>query len=958
MTLERNKLRNAVMLGLVITCTMTGNALAQEAKKDTKDAKDAKTLDTMVVTGTRIKSQSMTASSPVAEIDSESFKQTGATRADDLVNQFPQMSPYFDNFANNGAQGYPTVDLRGLGPGRTLTLVNGQRLPPGASITRDISIVPAALIKRVDLLTGGASAVYGSDAIAGVVNFVLDTDFEGISLSAGMSAYQHNNSNQYIRSKLDAKGFSYPSGNSGLDGKSKNVDIAIGGSFADGAGHAMAWLTWRENDPLMQGARDYSSCALNAGGTSCGGSGTAPIPNFYIYDDDYTLAATGGAAHFNPSTGKWLPDVGQLYNYAPINYYQRPDTRYNFGSAVRYEVNEHFRPYAEMMYINKKSRTQIAESGTFFAQTLSIDCSNPLINTMCSDLGLSTAAPLEIYVGKRNVEGGPRTFDDDTSSWRMIGGAEGSITDRWSYNLSYAVSQTENSNISRNDFLSDRVEQALMGCPAGSFAGCIPYNVWVPNGVTSAAANALQGIGLTKTTTSMTVLNGYVTGDIGWGFASANHDPIKLVAGYEWRKEKYEFTPDSNSAAGNFTGSGGPANPLTGSISVREFFMESAVPLIANHGPLKSLNLDLGYRLSDYNTSGRANTYKIGANADFGMVRLRGGYNRAIRSPNIGELFSLQSISLFEGDDPCAGTSPTYTAAQCAKMGVSAAQYGGIPASPAGQYNQFSGGNPTLKPEQAKTWTIGAAFSPIDKLDMSVDLYDIRMTDRIASIGASTILNLCGSTGDANICGMVHRRPGSGDLWIGSSPTTSGYVNNLSGNFGKSHHRGLDLTAAYRWNMFGGNANATFIGSRVLKEEIDNLPQVNGTKYDCTGKINTSCQSPKWRHIANLGFSRDWYSLNLRWRYTGSMRYVDAITGANLTTDTLLAKNGNRLSAYNMFDLSGTFTIGFVDWTVGVNNIADKEPPMVGNTMQLNGNAPGGYDQAGRYFFTSVSMKF
>lgn len=957
MKLKSNRLRDAVLLGLIASSFFAGNALAQEAT-DSKASSEAKTLDTVTVTGTRIKSQTMTASSPVAEINSESFKETGATRADDLINQYPQMAPYFDNFANNGATTYPTADLRGLGPGRTLTLVNGQRLPPGVYESRDISIVPAALIKRVDLLTGGASAVYGSDAIAGVVNFVLDNNFEGISLNVGTSAYQHKNRNSYLQGLMDAKGFTYPKGGSGFDGKSRNVDIALGGSFAEDRGHAMAWLTWRENDPLMQGDRDYSSCALNAGGTACGGSGTAPIPNFYIYDDAGTLDSTGGAAHYDPTTGVWAPDMGQAYNYAPINYYQRPDTRYNFGASIRYDVNDYFRPYAEMMYINKKSRVQIAESGTFFGQTLSIDCSNPLINTMCSDLGLSNTSPLEIYVGKRNVEGGPRTFDDDTSSFRIVGGAEGFINDNWSYNASYAFSRTENTNISRGDFLSDRVEQALMGCPAGSFAGCIPYNVWVPNGVTKAAAEALQGTGIIKVGTSMSVLNAYVTGDFGWGFASANNDPVKLVLGYEWRKEKFEREPDTNSATGNFTGSGGPTLPLTGNIDVKEVFLESAVPLLQDKGLVRSLALDLGFRSSDYSTSGRASTYKIGANAEIGEVRLRGGFNRAIRAPSIGELFLNQSISLWEGEDPCAGSSPTFTAAQCAAMGVTAAQYGSVPDSPAGQYNQFGGGNPNLKPEEAKTWTLGAAYSPIKDLDMSLDLYDIKMDNRIASIGAQTILNLCGSTSDPVFCSKIHRRPSSGDLWIGSSVSTSGYIDNLSGNFGKSHHRGIDLTAAYGWNALGGRFNTTFVGTRVLKAEIDNLPSVANTKYDCSGKINVSCQEPKWRHIANVSFARDWYRVNLRWRYTAALDYVDAVSGAKLTTDKILLNNGNKLSAFNAFDLSGSFTFGPLEWTVGVNNVLDKEPPMVGSTMALNGNAPGGYDQAGRYFFTSVGLKF
>ncbi|MEY3373347.1 MAG: hypothetical protein RLZZ537_1815, partial [Pseudomonadota bacterium] len=279
--MKRNQLRNAISVALVLGTTgFAGSVFAQ-------DATEAEKIDSVTVTGTRIKSQTVTASSPVAEIGKEEFKVSGATRVDDLVNQYPQMSPYFDSFANNGALGYPSADLRGLGTNRTLTLINGRRIQPGTGIAPDLSIIPAALIQRVDLLTGGASAVYGADAVAGVVNFVLDDEFDGISLNAGYSAYQHNNDNEYLQGKQDLRGFDYPTGNSGLDGESQNIDLVFGSSFADGKGHATAWLTWRKNNALYQGQRDYSSCALNNGGTACGGSPTAANPNFFIdaYDE-------------------------------------------------------------------------------------------------------------------------------------------------------------------------------------------------------------------------------------------------------------------------------------------------------------------------------------------------------------------------------------------------------------------------------------------------------------------------------------------------------------------------------------------------------------------------------------------------------------------------------------------------------------------------------------------------
>src|SRR5690606_30930559 len=199
----------------------TGSALAQEETTEPS----ARQLDTVTVTGTRIRSQTMTASSPVAEISAEEFKYSGATTVEDLVNQYPQLNLNFDNFQNNGSTGYATVDLRALGPQRTLALVNGRRIPKGLGETPDISIIPAALVNRVDILTGGASAVYGSDAIAGVVNFLLDDEFDGVSVNFGYSAYQHENENDYLQGRMDAAGFDYPTGGSGFDGISKNIDV-------------------------------------------------------------------------------------------------------------------------------------------------------------------------------------------------------------------------------------------------------------------------------------------------------------------------------------------------------------------------------------------------------------------------------------------------------------------------------------------------------------------------------------------------------------------------------------------------------------------------------------------------------------------------------------------------------------------------------------------------------------
>jgi outer membrane receptor protein involved in Fe transport len=973
MSFKRNKLRDAITFALVVgSAGAFGTAFAQETT--TPAGETPSELDTIVVTGTRIQSQTVTESSPVVEIQPEEFQYAGATRVDDLVNQYPQMSPYFDSFANNGATGYPTVSLRQLGPQRTLTLVNGNRLAPGPLEVRDISIIPASLVKRVDILTGGASAVYGSDAIAGVVNFILNTEFEGVSVSAGVSAYQHDNDNNYIQGKMDARGFEYPDGNTGFDGVSQNIDLAIGSSFADGAGHAMAWLTWRKNEALFQGERDYSSCALDAAGRTCGGSGTNAFGNFIVYQGSF-----GDLVALNPDGTFTAGAFGPPYNYAPINYYQRPDERYTFGSSLKYEINEHFRPYIETMFMHRSSSIQVAESGTFFADLLQLDCSQT--GNMCADLGLDPTQPIYAYVGRRNIEGGPRIQKFDTNSYRFVAGVEGAINDSWSYNTSFLYGHTTQDNQGFNDFLSDRIGPALRGCqPGDTFPGCLPYNPFVPGSITPEAAAAITGTSFTSTKTALKSFNAYVTGDLGWAFPWADDENVSVVFGGEWREETYDFTADQDSQEGNYAGAGGPSLPLAGKISVSELFMESALPIYKGDGVLRAFALDLGYRLSDYNLSGHAETYKIGFTSDWGMVRARGGFNHAIRAPGTAELFSGQQIALTGTPDPCAGATPDFTLEQCVRTGIDPSQYGNILESPAGQYNMFTGGNPGLQPESADTWTLGFVITPIDNLQITLDYYKIKLEDQITTIGVQDILRGCGLSDVAFLCDLIHRNPNSGDLWIGNDLVTSGYTINLTNNFGELDFRGIDLGVNYRWEMLGGRFSASLQGTYLLNQKINSLPGVDldpvasgmqSAEYDCAGLINPNCQSPEWRHIANLRYSRDWYTLNLRWRYFGSLDYNDAGVGVDgnppLFADKLLCDEDENatclgdgtLHAQNYVDLSASAFIGkATEITVGVNNIADKEPPLVGVNEALNANAPGGYDQAGRYFFANVTFKW
>jgi outer membrane receptor protein involved in Fe transport len=971
---RKTQVRTAV---LAVVGGMAGLAAPGYVFAQTPAPAPAAAAETVTVTGSRIKRTELS-SAPIAEVGAEEFKLSGATRVEDLLNTLPQLSSDFDSFTVNPTTGFATIDLRGLGSGRTLVLVNGQRLQPGGirSEARDINQIPAALIKRVDILTGGASAVYGADAMAGVVNFILDTEFEGFSGTVGWSGYRHKNDNAYIQRLMDARGFSYPKGTSGPDGQAENVDLALGSSFADGKGHAMAYFTWRQNDELRQGARDYSSCALNALGTACGGSGTSPIPNFLVagtipagFDFNGNGTIENNERNFNfrsarlRSDGGWEVGAPPAYNYAPINHYQRPDTRWTLGSSVKYEVNKHFRPYLETMFSNTNTSVQIAESGTFFVNDPAYSCTDPLVGTLCADLGIDPAAnDLQIYVGKRNVEGGPRVSKIESNSFRAVSGVEGDLVGGWSYNLSYLYGRNSSNEVSENDFITNRIDDALRGCPAGSFDGCVPYNVWVPNGVTAEAASKLAGTGIRTGATSLEAVNFYVTGDLPFTIPSARN-PVSLVVGVESRSERYRVDVDANWQAGAFAGGGGPRTPIDGKVGVKELFLESTIPLFASRGFLKSIDADVGYRSSDYSTSGNVNSYKVGGNVSFGPVRVRAGFNRAIRQATTGDLFSDQQIGLFSGSDPCAGATPAFTLEQCRRTGVTDAQYGSISASPANQYNQFTGGNPNLKPEQGDTITLGLVVNPIRGMSVSLDYYSIEITERIGTIGASSILNFCGRTGDPFLCSKI-RRGASGDLWIGSDPATSGRVENLTANFGDLKWEGLDLGVQYETSLFGGKLFTGFQGTLQLKQQIAPLPGINdGATYDCVGTINTSCQSPEWKHSLSFRYSKDWWTANIRWRHIGELEYVNT-DGTQppptaSTTDRLLRDNGYKLNAFNYLDVSGSVKIGkATTLAFGINNVFDKEPPMVGSTLVLNANSIGGYDQIGQYLFANVNVRF
>ncbi|HCP98750.1 MAG TPA: TonB-dependent receptor, partial [Pseudoalteromonas sp.] len=281
------------------------------------------------------------------------------------------------------------------------------------------------------------------DAVAGVVNFVMDDQFEGISLNVGTSGYQHNNDNKYIQGLMDDKGFEYDTGSTGIDGKSYSLDLTVGGAFDGSKGHAVGYVTYNRQTELLQGSRDYSSCALNGAGQVCGGSGTTPNPFFDIYpvvdgEVDYKQNFYG---YLNPNGPGFREDDGYRYNYAPVNHFLRPNERFTLGTFIDYEINETFRPYLEFSFMHNRTAGQIAESGTFYNEEILFDYNNPLLSDAQKQQlqGLFNQDGTDqfvAYIGKRNVEGGPRASVMTNSSFRVVLGMEGELQG-WDYDVNY-----------------------------------------------------------------------------------------------------------------------------------------------------------------------------------------------------------------------------------------------------------------------------------------------------------------------------------------------------------------------------------------------------------------------------------------------------------------------------------------------------------------------------------------
>jgi iron complex outermembrane recepter protein len=957
------------------------------------------TIQEVVVTGSRISTPNMTSISPVTAIAAEDIAATGKVRVEDILNQLPQAMAAQGSTISNGSTGTATVDLRGLNAKRTLVLVNGRRLMPGNpdsgpgpnSGAPDLNQIPRALIERVEVLTGGASSVYGADAVAGVVNFIMNTRFEGVKVEANYTFNNHKNDNP-AADIVRAAGYDLPD-SSVNTGYSRDFSFVMGSNFAEDRGNATFYATYRDVEAVLQGDYDFSACTFNSGDVfTCGGSGTTYPSRLR---PRAPASAGGGLGNFviDGTTGSMRPydAATDTYNFGPLNFYQRPDERYTAGVFTDLEVADGQTAYGEFMFMKDRSISQIAPSGAF-GQEFTVPCSNPLFTDQqrqlfCEQYGLSTAAAstdtVNVVVNRRNVEGGGRQNDIGHESYRAVIGMRGDINDVWSYDAYGQYGETSFTSLQSADFSITRLGRAMdvvrdangnavcRSFADGSDPACVPYNVWQLGGVSSDQLDYLQIPLVQQGVTTERVANASVTGDLSqYGLKSpAAQSGLMVNVGVEWRQEKSELVPDLALLSGDGAGQGGPTTAIAGGYIAKDLFAEARMALIEDRPFAQSLSVEAGYRYSDYSLDFTTDTYKLGLEwTPIADIRARTSFQRSVRVPNVAELFGARSVGLDGTVDVCAG-APVLTFEQCARTGVTLAQYGNIDVNPAAQYNGFVGGNPDLQPETADTLSFGLAFQPsfAPGLRLQVDYFDIKIEDAIQNPNADFTLMLCALNGDPDLCSRITRDQ-DGSLF----QSNGGFIVDTFENIGEIHTSGIDFDASYAFDIGNaGRLGVDFVGTYVTA--LETTPQA-GVEYDCVGLYGSVCgvPAPEWRHKLDTTWRTPWMGidLTLSWRYFDEVqRDAESSAGDNPFLSFLGQFTGVRptdsvLGSRSYLDLTGSVTLADkYTLRLGVNNMLDKDPPLSGNltcpTGPCNGNTwPQVYDTLGRQIFGLVTIDF
>ena len=980
-------------------------ATAQEADED----------EAIVVTGTRIARRDAVAESPILTVGQEEMTNSGFVTVEQYLNTLPQVTAGLSSQSNNpSSNGRAFIDLRGLGSARNLILLDGRR-PIGSTAggVVDVNTIPAALVERVELITGGAASTYGADAVAGVVNFILRDNFEGFAIDS-----------QY---RLTERG----------DGEEWGTDFTFGGNFADGRGNAVFNASYFSREVMYKGARDWAANATNSTTIFPGGSWSpgANAPSAAAVTAAFgpnNCAANGGWAGFgfNPDgslfctgvanspldtfgyTGPasyiatfFAPDIFS-YNFEPDNILVLPLERWSFFSRVSLDMSDSFRPYAQAMFTNYNAKQELAATpaGGTTGWNVPVDNpntgvveGNPFINAnanlvsllasrnagACAALNTGACAP--IAFAKRFSDLGGRTGENNHDVWQVLVGAEGNLTDTWSYDIYASYGRSVMTEIQGGNVRRDRVglllgddvyytpgtlgdapsiaqQSTLSGgaCPNGlNLFGNAPIDP------TCAAWISLEAKNLTILQQS--IVEGTVTGDLFELPAGA----VQVAIGAGYRELDFDFKSDGGLQPGLVAGFNQQL-PVSGVQDWFDIFGEIYIPILANLPGVESLSITAGYRTSDSSVSGASESWKV--NGDWTVtdwLRFRGGVQTAVRSPSITELFSpqLNNFPAFANSDPCdtniavtagnsawnrSGPNSVAITQLCAQQSAAAAL---TTFTWPGQANAISGGNPNLRPETGDSWTAGFVLnSPfsggnfLDTLYLSVDYWSIEMENVIAAVGAATIVQRCFNRDNANPgynpnnqwCNLFNRDPNNGSVIE---------LQQFSQNQAFQNTSGVDVAFGVGFDL-GGMGSLNFNTLSTWVERFETATSVVDPMYDFVGTIGTGTGSatPEWRHTITTSWSMDAVSLTATARYIDAMVHSATVTGGSPVTNT-----GTPETWY--FDLRGTYDLtSNLTIRAGVNNIADEDPALYSPNIQSNTD-PSTFDVLGRRFFVGFNLR-
>ena len=958
---------------------------------------EAADSDVIVVTGSRIARRDLDSAAPLAVVSSEEFKLTGAVNVEQVLNSLPQVIPGTTSFSNNPGGGVATLNLRGLGSNRNLVLVNGRRwMFYDTSQTVDLNTIPQFLLEGVDVVTGGASAVYGSDAIAGVVNFRLRNNLNGFEVGTTYGITERG------------------------DGARWDTHVALGGEFADGKGHITAYAEYYKRKPIFQGQRAFSRFTAADGDnglTFTGGSATTPSGRFTSpataiigVDPDGkgpllaptaslgrgTNFGTALGATFDSATGSTRPFINgpDTYNFAPANYLQVPQERWLLGAYGDYEITPGVTAYMEVSFVNNRVANELAATpvtGNFNVKLSSvagflsaadnaalaqIDTNETNINIARAAAGLAplytgaaaasnAAGVVQLGINRRTTDTGSRNSLDERNAFRTLVGVKGDIGTSLglSYDAYYSYSRTRNANVQAGNISRRAFQAGLDGSAAA-------IDVFGPNSLSPASVAQISILAQNNDISTLQVANGSINGHLfNFGFGG---DDVGFAVGAEWRSLSSRFIPDTALSSGDVIGFNA-GNPTQGRYSVKEGFGELRIPIAANQPFFHKLEVTLAGRYSDYSIKsvGGVGTYAAGVEwAPIKDITFRGQYSRAVRAPNVGELFGGTQTGFPAATDPCATPAAAAAGALralCIATGAPAGNLGlgtGSQLQPNAQIQSQQGGNPDLNAEKANTYTFGAVLRPsfIPRLNITVDYFNIKIKNAIALAGggAANILNLCYNVFQdaANpFCQLVTRNSATGAIdgtvnSDGSTAVVFAGAANLSSLKTSGIDAGVDYSVPLTFGLIGEESKLSFSTLFTYTRKNTFTPVIGRPEViECAGFYGNNCGEPqsKYKATTRLSYIDGPMTISGRWRYFSSVRDDD------VTTDYTVEK----IKAYNLFDLSLSYSISdHFDMTAGVNNIADKQPPILGGNAEQGNTFPGVFDPLGRDFFISANFRF